>query len=301
MAVILVLHHVLADGMGGLALLAGLAAGDPRPGPDAKSVTRQELYRDAARSRLASLRHLGATLRQARSGAAELVGGGRPRRVPPTSLTLPTSGRRVLRHLERGLAPLRSAAHGLGVSINDVVVAVAAGALFEELQARGERPAEVVVSVPIAIRGHGDELGNHVGVVPVAVPRGLPLPERARVVAARTGPAKGGSRGSSALLLGWLFRGLGAVRLAQFFVDHQRLVHTFETNLRGPEQPLVLQGCPVERIVPVAVNPGNVAVSFDVLSYAGRLGMTIVMDPAAVPDPERLVGLVEREFGRLMS
>ena len=91
-----------------------------------------------------------------------------------------------------------------------------------------------------------------------------------------------------------MFRGLAAVHLGQFFVDHQRLVHTFETNLRGPDQHLWVAGCRVERIVPVAVNPGNVGVSFDVLSYAGTLGITIVSDPAQVPDPDYLAGLVAR-------
>jgi len=37
-------------------------------------------------------------------------------------------------------------------------------------------------------------------------------------------------------------------------------------------------------VVPVAVNPGNVAVSFDVLSYAGTLGVTLVCDPVLVPE-----------------
>lgn len=58
-----------------------------------------------------------------------------------------------------------------------------------------------------------------------------------------------------------LFRVLGAVGLFRLSVDHQRLVHTFETNLRGPAEPVSLAGCTVRAIVPAAVNPGNVAVS----------------------------------------
>ena len=53
-----------------------------------------------------------------------------------------------------------------------------------------------------------------------------------------------------------------------------------------------MAGCRVEQIVPVAVNPGNVAVSFDVLSYAGTLGITIVTDPRHVPDPDHLADLL---------
>ena len=43
-------------------------------------------------------------------------------------------------------------------------------------------------------------------------------------------------------------------------------------------------GAEVVAVLPVAVNPGNVAVSFDVLSYAGTLAVTLVCDPGLVPE-----------------
>jgi hypothetical protein len=60
-------------------------------------------------------------------------------------------------------------------------------------------------------------------------------------------------------------------------------VHTFVTNVRGPADRLLVDGTPVVALVPLAVNPGNVAVSFDVLSYAGTLAVTVVADPDLVP------------------
>ena len=80
------------------------------------------------------------------------------------------------------------------------------------------------------------------------------------------------------------FRALAAVGAFQVFVDHQRLVHTFVTNVRGPAERLRVAGAEVTAVVPVAVNPGNVAVTFDVLSYAGTLGVTLVADPGLVPE-----------------
>ena len=67
-------------------------------------------------------------------------------------------------------------------------------------------------------------------------------------------------------------------------MDHQRLVNSFVTNVHGPATPWNFCGCTVSRLVPVAVTPGNVAVTFDVLSYAGTLGITVVTDPEVVPD-----------------
>ncbi len=303
-AVVLVIHHVLADGMGGLAVLAAVADGVELPAvPLAAPPTRGELVRDAAQQRLEALGRIGPGTRQALRGLRELRAGGRPERLSATSLTRPTGSRRVIRWTSVHLAAVRSAAHDLGATVNDVVLAAVAGAMLEELASRGERLEHLIVSVPMSRRrsATASSLGNEVGVVPVVVPADLAPAERVRVIAARTAAAKGGERGSSAVLLGWLFRGLGAVRLAQHFVDRQRLVHTFETNLRGPEAQLQIAGSRLDRIVPVAVNPGNVCVSFDVLSYAGELGITLVMDPAAVPDAERLANRVRSGLDELVS
>lgn len=78
---------------------------------------------------------------------------------------------------------------------------------------------------------------------------------------------------------------LGAYR---FFIDHQHLVHTFVTNLRGPEQALAVAGRPVNRIIPLGVISGNVTVAFAVLSYADTLTITAIADPETCPDLARL-------------
>ena len=74
---------------------------------------------------------------------------------------------------------------------------------------------------------------------------------------------------------------------------------TFETNLRGPVEPLYLAGRQVRAIIPMAVNPGNVVVSFDVLSYAGTLGITVVSDPDHFPDLTLLTRLLAGTLTRL--
>jgi diacylglycerol O-acyltransferase / wax synthase len=108
-------------------------------------------------------------------------------------------------------------------------------------------------------------------------------------------------RASSAGPLGLAFRALSRLGLFRLFVEHQRLVHTFETNLRGPAEPVSLGGHRIRAIIPAAVNPGNIGVSFDVLSYAGELGVTVVTDPVIVTDPDRLVGALSHRFAALVS
>jgi diacylglycerol O-acyltransferase len=73
-------------------------------------------------------------------------------------------------------------------------------------------------------------------------------------------------RASSAGPLGLAFRTLGRLGLFQKFIDRQRLVHSFESNVRGPTEPLSFGGHQISAVLPAAVNPGNIGVSFDVLS-----------------------------------
>ncbi len=87
--------------------------------------------------------------------------------------------------------------------------------------------------------------------------------------------------------------------LFQSFIAHQRLVHTFETNLRGPGVALHLGGGRIEAIVPMVATPGNVGVTFAVLSYAGTLGVTVIADPDILTEQSRLTDALATRFRRL--
>jgi diacylglycerol O-acyltransferase len=309
-ALLIVLHHVVADGLGGLAVLGSLvdaAAATTGPGTDdgfpRPAPTRRELRQDAARSRreaLAGLLRLPARLRAA---AGELPPGA-ARTLPRTSLLRPAVGlRRGLLVVRTDLAAVRAAAHRHGGTVNDAVLAAIAGALGAVAAGRGERLDEVVVSMPVSGRdaAQASGLGNRVGVMPVAVPTGGDPGRRLERVAARTRSRKAAPRGASVALLGPLFRGLAALRLVGPFINHQRMVHTFVTDVAGPPVALSLAGAPVRDLVAVPALAGNVTVSFGVLSYAGRLAVTLVTDPDRVPDADRLASLLDAELAALVG
>jgi hypothetical protein len=97
------------------------------------------------------------------------------------------------------------------------------------------------------------------------------------------------------------FRALARLGALQWFVDHQPLVNTFVTNVRGPAHPWRFCVRPVTSVVPIAVTPGNVGVTFDVLSYAGTLGITIVTDPDVVADADPLARHLAQELDELVG
>lgn len=200
------------------------------------------------------------------------------------------------------LGVVRSAAHDAGATVNDVVVAATAGALLQLLRRRGDPLRELVVSVPVSARDSttAEALGNQVGALPLTVPLVEDPGTRIRAVAAqRARLGVDARRGSSGATLSTGFRLLAAVGLFQPFVNRQRLVHTFLTNLRGPREQLVLAGAPVARVVPLATTPGNVTVSFDVLSVAGRLVVAVMSDPAHVPEHALLRDALRTELDAL--
>ena len=292
-ALVVVLHHVLVDGIGGLGVLAALADhDDARDEPDAAGP--------------AVLGALPGVLPAAPHGAQAWLHGllelGLGARLPPvaarTSLNRPTGPRRRLSVVRVPLAGLRDGAHRRGGTVNDAMVSAVVGALAQLLDARGEHPRRLVVSVPVSGRPSGDRrAGNDNGTSLVAVPTRLDRDARVQHVAEATARRKARSRGRSALPLGALFRGLAAAGLFGRFIAHQRLVHTFETNVRGPAHRLRVAGHEVSALLPVAVNPGNVGAAFAVLSYAGELAVTVVTDPDLVPDDEALVALLAAELG----
>ncbi len=301
-ALIVVFHHVLADGLGGLAVLARLvdegaavpagpaAAAGPRPAGPGPGL-RSRLAR--ARRRLAEF---GPRLRAVRR---EL--GDRPTFATRCSLNHPTGRRREVAVVRAELAALKGFAHAHGgASVNDVLIGAVAGALGTLLRRRGEHVDEIVATVMVAAvpagAPAGPAAGNQAGIAPIALPTGGTLAERLPVIAALTRARKQGRRGASAAPLGVVLRILARLHLLRWFIDHQRMVHTFVTNLRGPAVQVSIAGVPVIGLVPISLATGNVTVAFAAMSYAGTVTITVVTDPTHHPDRDVLLRALEEEL-----
>ncbi len=300
-ALVLVLHHVVADGIGGLAVLAalvdegavtGTAQGGShefRPEP-----TARQLFTDAWGTRLRALRQVPLGAATLRAALAEL-GTRRPEPAPRSSLNVPTGARRRVSTVNAELAAVRDVAHRHGATVNDVMLATFSGALHALLEHRGESVPTLVVSVPVSARTRAStaDLGNRTGVMPVRVPMIRPVEVRLAEIARITARQRNAARGSSAALVAPAFRLLASVGLFRWVVDRQRLVNSFLTNVRGPAQQLTFHGAPITQIVPVTITAGNVTVACAVLSYAGTLTATLIVDPDSVPDVEVLTAALD--------
>jgi len=307
-ALVMVMHHVLADGIGGLAVLAHLVDGADVSDELGRSIPpdrhracpkprTRELLADNVIERLRSLRRVPQSVAGLPAAWAEL-GRGIGGRAPRCSFNAPTGVRRAVGTVEVDLDATRVEGRRWGATVNDVLLVATSGALADILRTRGESPSELVISVPVSARGANTdgELGNQVGVMPVRVPLAGTPAQRLVSVSRSTRAQKSNVRGRSAALLGPLFRALAAIRIFRWFVDRQHLVNSFLSNLPGPSSPLRVAGARVTAIVPLIVNTGNVGVAFVALSYADTLTVTIIVDPDLVPEVRELTEALHEQF-----
>jgi diacylglycerol O-acyltransferase / wax synthase len=302
-ALIVVLHHVVADGIGGLAVLARLVDGAPTaPSPDfpRPSPGRRALILDAFGTRLRALTHLPAGIRQLSSAIAEIAAS-RTTGPPRSSLNHPTGPRRTLAVARADLASVRRMAHAHGATVNDVVLTAVTGALHAVLRHRGEAVDRFVISVPTSARREATagRLGNQVGVMAVPVTVAGEPQQRLAAIADFTRDRKPAARSASAAVLGPVFRTLARLGAFRWFVDRQRLVTTLVTNLRGPDHRLSFLTAPITDVIPVSPITGNVTVAFAVLSYAGTLVVTVIADSQHCPDLPLLVTHLQSELDLL--
>ena len=194
---VIMLHHVLADGIGGLAVLSALVDGGsplggsadrafPRPGPGLVA-----LAADAWTNRLHTLAR---SRRSAQRGGSVRRAGRGPDDVRPLDgvLAQPAHGHSATA-TGRPTDPdaVRAAAHARGGTVNDLVLSAIIGLLATLLRGRGEPvPARLVVSVMVSARPtKAARPGNHVGAIPVALPTaGVPL-DRMQATPRSPGPA----------------------------------------------------------------------------------------------------------------
>jgi len=304
-ALVLIFHHVLADCMGGLAVLANLV--DSGPTPPEREFPRNpprttSLIADVLRARLRSVVQLPESIQRPRAAAGELGASSRTARAPRCSLNRPVGRGRCVDVVHTNLHDLHIAAGEHGATINDAALTAITGALARYLHERHEDVDHFVLSIPVSNRTDASEVqaGNQVGVMLVGAPvRSGTARERLESMAAATRVRKHAQRGASAEILVPVFRFLAAIRLLKFLTTHQRIVTTFITNLRGPAHHLEFLNTTVSEIIPVNGTSGNVRASFGVFSYADTSTITVVADTGLAGDLPELAELLQDELDEL--
>ena len=308
-AVVAKLHHCIADGFALVGLLLSMADEGPPPEAPAPASARPRAFRDlrlegplggAVRAALASPSRALDLGTRAADFARSLARMALLPQDAPTRFSRPLSGlRRAAFSRPIPLDLVRERAHGLGVTVNDLLVTALAGALRRVLVADGPPPPEIRALVPVNLRdqlpGAGDPaLGNRFGLVFLPLPVGADEPgtrlDRIRSAVAEL------KRSPDAVVSYAVLWAIGQLPqeadrlLTGFFSRKASLV---VTNVPGPTARLHLAGHEIDRIMFNVPHPATLGVGVSILSYAGEVRIGVRADVAVLPDPGALV----RGFG----
>ena len=203
------------------------------------------------------------------------------------------------------LPEVKAVGRVLGCSVNDLLLSAAAGALRAYLVERGDAVdgVEIRAMVPVNLRRPSDagKLGNRFGLVALELPVGVENP-LARLYATRERMAKLKDSYQAALTLSIL----GLVGMSPKFVQQQILdllaskATAVMTNVPGPQEALYLAGARLRQPLFWVPQSGDIGMGVSILSYDGRVQFGLISDHHLVPDPERIVERFASEFDKLL-
>ncbi len=324
-------HHAMIDGASGVQLINLLmdptpkrVAIEPPPArPRSKAALPNPLMNaaegllDTVRTQVTLARQAASLLTRPRRALAEgratvdavatlvrtLLSG-----APPTLFNGPIGKRRTLAWTRLSLNEVKATKNRLGGTVNDVVLAVIAGALRTYLHAHGVKTdrTELKAMVPVNVRSEHDQLklGNRVSMMVAPLPIGITDPvERLRQVSAAMDLLKSGGQA------GQMERVVALTDLLPPPVQRPlaRLqasvspVNTVCTNVPGPRETRYLLGEAVQLMVPLVPLAAGIGLGFAIISYADQLTIGLNADADRVSDIWTLADALSQSFEELWA
>jgi diacylglycerol O-acyltransferase / wax synthase len=321
-------HHALVDGVSGVDIATVLFDLSPVPDevePDgwapAPEPSDVELVAEGvvglaktpfriAGTALGALQRPGETLgqvREAAEGLGEVMWAGM-NPAPDVPLNVPIGPHRRVRWVQGRLADFKEIKNTFGGTVNDVVLAVVAGALRRWLQDRGVRTegVELRALVPVSLRGDDERgsLGNRIAAMRGPLPVYVDDPvERLRLVQEGMGQLKESKQALGAEVIAGLTDFAPPTLLAQAsrLNFSTRLFNLIVTNVPGPQFPLYLLGREMQDIVPIAFLPENHALAVAIMSYNGKVDFGLLADYDAMPDIDAFATHLDESLAELLA
>jgi diacylglycerol O-acyltransferase len=229
-----------------------------------------------------------------------------PFQAPPSLFNVGISGSRRFVAQSYSLPRMREIGTATGATVNDVTLAVCAGALRKYLMARDNLPDKPLIAmVPVSLHGETRKGGNQVAMMlaNLATDVADPLDRLQRIVAS-TAAAKARLSGMvrvekiahAAMML--------APMLPDMITGRARKRPAFNliiSNVPGPTGTLYLNGARLDEAYPVSIPADFLALNITVSGYGDSLGFGFTACRRAVPALQRMVDHLDEAFAELES
>ncbi len=335
-------HHAAIDGVSGAELLTALmdlsptgrpvsqpepfapAAPPSRLGMGARAVVRLALSPlQATRLATEALRALPALAPALAPVVSGLVGRGRgvdgevikglPLVAPTTPINTRITAHRKFAFVSLSLDEVKEVKNTFGVSVNDVVMAMCAGALRRWLIARNALPSGPLVAlVPVSIRDESGKgaMGNKVSAMLAALPTQLEDPvERLIAASASTKVAKaqqavipqGLVDDISDFAPPALTARAARVVLSSSILSRLPPFNVVVSNVPGPNVPVYMAGAKLLAHYPLSVVVDGQGMNFTLIGYLGQLHFGLVAAREVMPDIDLVARSLRRELNDLLK
>ncbi len=233
--------------------------------------------------------------------------------MPRTPFNRAISSHRVYATASLPFPEVRALAKARGVTVNDIVLALCAGALRRYLVEHAALPDKgLAVGVPASIRPPGNaQLNNQVVFTLSRLPTDVaePLPRLAAAQAAgqeaknlfadmRDLLTTDISIVAAPLVVMGLTRLWAAARGANYLWPFFNLVIS---NVPGPRQPLYCVGAPATHYFPISIPYHGCALNVTVQSYLDQLDFGLIACRETVPDAQRIADFIVEDFAALKA
>ena len=234
-------------------------------------------------------------------------------KAPGTPFNAPVSPHRRWAFTDLPLAEVKSLRAGGDLTVNDVVMALCAGALRRWLELHEALPtAPLVAAVPVSVRttDHKGTLGNKVSMMLAPLPTNLSDPAgrlAAMHEAMRAAKEQHGAIPASLLADVTQFAMPALANQAWRLAAKLRLMervnpfNLFISNIPGPNVPLYYAGAKVLAYYPVSALVDGQGLNITVMSYCGNLYFGLVACRQLVPDLDVMAGFLHDELDALTS
>jgi diacylglycerol O-acyltransferase len=322
-------HHSLIDGIAGIDLATVLFDLSPTPPPIRHSGKAWQPQHEPGTLELVGAGALGAlragvavaggvvdalshpdralaTAREAVEGVSEIVWAAlNP--APPTPLNVEIGPHRRFYGVGSSLDDFKLVKRAFDCTVNDVVLAVVAGALRTFLISRGVRTegVELRALVPVSVRAEDEhnQMGNRIVVMRGPLPVYMSDPVQRLLFVKR---AMDGLKDSKQAL------GAEVIANVQNFAPptilaqasrlnfSTRLFNLIVTNVPGPQFPLYVLGRKMLEAYPVAFLPQHHALAIAIMSYNGQMNFGLLGDLDALEDIDLLGERIAAELAELV-